>query len=93
MAKDKTGVGWEISTDVQEKFKAYCDSVNSRYGDATAAAMIIWQYLPPTIQRLAQLEANGIPSIDRKFWDDFASGINQATLEQARTQTGKKRNK
>lgn len=84
MAVEKTNIGWMIPVKAVESFKEYCDDVNDNYGDALAAAITIWQYLPATVQRLAQLEAFGKPSVDKKFWREFSKGLDQAVLSQVR---------
>ena len=83
---NKTSVGWKVSVKLLDQFKAYCDLTGTNYQEAVASAMVIWAYLPASVQRLAQLEASGKPSVDKKFWDEFRRGLDDAILNQVRGQ-------
>lgn len=82
MAKEKKSLGWKVDDDLIEKFKSYCEMTGSSYQDAIAAAMVIWQYLPASIQRQAQLEANGTICVDAEFWKLLNDGLNEAVAKQ-----------
>ena len=82
-------VGWRFYEPVVDDFQEYCDQVNDNYGEAVSAAMVIWRYLPASVQRLAQLEANGIPSVDQKYWEEFRRGLDDAILNQVKIPNGK----
>jgi hypothetical protein len=84
MTKETKTVGWQISVNAIDQFCNYCDSVNDNYGDAVSAAMVIWQYLPPSVQRQAQLAANGVPAVDKNFWKEFSRGLDDAILHRVR---------
>lgn len=73
---EKVQLGWKIPKSVLEKFRVYCVEVGSNYQDTTAAAMVVWPYLPAEVQRRAQLEASG--KSQKKFWDLFSSGLEDA---------------
>jgi len=79
---DKTQLGWKVPVAVVDRFKTYCDEVGSNYSDSIAAAMVIWQYLPASVQRQAHLEVSGKPSVDKKFWEEFRKGLDDAILGQ-----------
>lgn len=73
-----TQVGWRVPENVFESFKEYCEQAGSRCQDALGAAMVAWQHLPAKIQRQAQFESNGVPSLDEEFWTGFEKGLSDA---------------
>lgn len=69
--------GWDISTEVTEYFKDYCDSIGMSYFKAQEAAMFIWAFLPPRVRELAILQVGGkIPQVDSEFWKLYLEGLN-----------------
>lgn len=73
-----TPLGWKVPEEVFKMFKDFCDDTGSGYQDAIAAAMVIWPHLPASVQRAAQLEAKGKPSVGKKFWEEFRKGLDDA---------------
>jgi hypothetical protein len=84
MAENKTPLGWTVPVEVRDRFQEYCDMIGMGYGDALASAMIIWQYLPASVQRQARLEAAGKPGVDREFWEELSRGLDDAILGRVR---------
>jgi len=80
---EREQLGWKIPPAVKKEFMEHCDKTGAKYQDALAAAMVIWQFLPPSIQRAAQLEAFGEPTLDRKAWLAFSRGLEDAILGRA----------
>lgn len=78
MSEELIGLGWKVPQEALKKFKDYCDDTGSGYQDTIAAAMIIWPYLPASVQRAAHLEAKGKPSVGKKFWEEFRKGLDDA---------------
>ncbi len=82
MPETKEQVGWKVPADVLVKFRDFCSDTGSNYQDSLAAAMVIWCYLPPSIQRQAQLEASGKPAIDKKSWKQYSARLEAAIIGQ-----------
>ena len=81
----ETQLGWKVSDEIIESFKQYCDTVGGSYKSSIAASMVIWKYLPPSIQRMAQLEASGEDQLDEEFWKEYTRGLEDAILGHERS--------
>ncbi|MBN2513067.1 MAG: hypothetical protein JXB18_09035 [Sedimentisphaerales bacterium] len=87
---DVKQIGWKVPPKVFYDFQDYCDSVGLHYQDAIAAAMVLFQLMPPSIQRQGQYEARGIAMADRSFCRRFGELLESAVIEQDLSQSQKK---
>ena len=49
-------VNWKVPEDVKTKFQRYCDQMGETNKKSLAGAMVLWQHMPASIQRIAKLE-------------------------------------
>ena len=71
-------LGWNVPISTKENFVEFCEQVGSRYQEACAGALAIWQYLPAEIRENAKLTSKGINQVDEEFWKQFRAGLDLA---------------
>ena len=94
MEKNKRSqANWLIPDEVKNSFVEFCASIGTIAQEDCAGALVIWQYLPPAIREQAKLQAKGIAALDKKFWDQFRSGLELGIQAQLNIQQQKKAKK
>jgi hypothetical protein len=76
--KETTKPGWNIPVDVRDSFTAFCAGVGAIAQEDCAGALLIWPHLPAEIREQAKVQAKGNSAIDKKFWQQFRSGLELA---------------
>lgn len=86
---EKVKTGWLIPIPVKESFVAFSAEKGTVAQEDCAGALLIWQYLPAQIREEARLEAKGVHSIDKKFWEQFCQGLELGIEAQLNSQRPK----
>jgi hypothetical protein len=86
---EKVQTGWIIPVKIKESFVTFCAEKGALAQEDCAGALVIWQYLPAQIREWAKLEAKGLPSIDKKFWEQFRHGLELGLQAQVNIQPNK----
>lgn len=81
--KEKSQLGWKVYTFVKDSFRDFCIENGLVVQDDCAGALVIWPYLPAAIRERAKIQANGIESIDKEFWEQFRAGLESALQARA----------
>lgn len=68
-------LGWRVPIANVERFKAYCDLTGDPYVPCLAAAMLLWEFLPPKAQRQLRLWANQVDGVPKDAGEQFLKGV------------------